>query len=56
MEDADDDSDIPEEHENGFSYSEYMRHYNLNMEAKTWNKDSQGLFDFETSHLKKFKF
>lgn len=56
MEDADDDSDIPDEHENGFHYNEYIRHYNLNLEAKTWNKDSQGLFDFETSHLKKIKF
>lgn len=43
-------SDIPEEHENGFSYNEYMRRYMLNMKIMTWNRDSQGLFDYETRH------
>ena len=49
-------SDIPEEHENGYSYNEYTRRYNVNIKTSTWNKDSQGLFDFETSHLKKVTF
>ena len=49
-------SDIPEEHENGYTYNEYIRRYNLNVTTKTWNKDSQGLFDFETSHLLKQAF
>lgn len=34
------DSEIPEEHNNGYSYNEYMRRYNLNIKAATWNKDS----------------
>lgn len=46
-------SDIPEEHENGFSYNEYMRRYMLNMKIMTWNRDSQGLFDYETRHCQK---
>ena len=49
-------SDIPEEHENGYSYNEYMRRYILNMKTMTWNRDSQGLFDYETRHCQKQKF
>jgi len=49
-------SDIPEEHENGYTHNEYLRRYNLNIKTSTWNKDSQGLFDFETSHLHKQTF
>ena len=49
-------SDIHEEHENGYHYNEYTRRYNLNIKTSTWNKDSQGLFDFETAHLKKMNF
>lgn len=42
------DSDIPEEHEHGLSHNEYFRRYRLNMKMMTWNRDSQGLFDYET--------
>lgn len=48
-------SDIPEEHENGYGYNEYMRRYVLNMKTMTWNRDSQGLFDYETRHCSKQK-
>jgi hypothetical protein len=48
--DASQESDIPEEHSHGFSYNEYMRRYVLNMKIMTWNRDSQGLFDYETRH------
>ena len=43
-------SEIPEEHENGYGHNEYMRRYLLNMRTMTWNRDSQGLFDYETRH------
>lgn len=43
-------SEIPEEHENGYSFNEYLRRYILNMKTMTWNRDSQGLFDYETRH------
>lgn len=49
------DSDIPDEHENGYGYNEYMRRYQLNIRAITWNRDSQGLFDYETRHCQKQK-
>lgn len=45
--DCSNDSDIPEEHENGLGYNEYFRRYRLNMKFMTWNRDSQGLFDYE---------
>ena len=54
--DASADSDIPDEHMNGYNHNEYTRRYNLNIKSNTWNKDSQGLYDFETSHLKKAKY
>ncbi len=38
--DGSQESDIPEEHTNGFSYNEYMRRYVLNMKIMTWNRDS----------------
>ena len=41
-------SDIPEEHMNGFRHNEYMRQYKLNIIAITWNRDSEGLFDYDT--------
>lgn len=46
-------SDIPEEHENGMGYNEYIRRYILVMKTMTWNRDSQGLFDYETRHCQK---
>ena len=49
------DSDIPEEHENGYGFNEYLRRYYLNMKLMTWNRDSQGLFDYETRHCQKLK-
>ena len=49
------DSDIPEEHENGYGFNEYLRRYILNMKLMTWNRDSQGLFDYETRHCQKLK-
>lgn len=49
------DSDIPEEHENGYGYNEYMRRYILNIKTLTWNRDSQGLFDYETRYTQKEK-
>ena len=48
-------SDIPEEHENGYGFNEYLRRYYLNMKLMTWNRDSQGLFDYETRHCQKLK-
>ena len=48
-------SDIPEEHENGYGHNEYLRRYVLNMKTMTWNRDSQGLFDYETRHCQKQK-
>ena len=48
-------SDIPEEHENGYGFNEYIRRYILNMKLMTWNRDSQGLFDYETRHCQKLK-
>lgn len=53
--DGSQESDIPEEHENGLTYNEYMRRYVLNMKTMTWNRDSQGLFDYETRHCQKQK-
>ena len=32
-----------------------MRRYLLNMRTMTWNRDSQGLFDYETRHCQKLK-
>ena len=46
-------SDIPEEHENGYGFNEYTRRYDLNIRTFTWDRDSQGLFDFETRHFSK---
>ena len=43
-----DDSDIPEEHKNGFHHNEYMQQYKLIIKSVTWNKDSEGLFDYDT--------
>ena len=48
-------SDIPEEHTNGYGHNEYLRRYVLNMRVMTWNKDSQGLFDYETRQCHKQK-
>lgn len=53
--DCSDDSEIPEEHENGLSYNEYFRRYRLNMKFMTWSRDSQGLFDYETRQCVKAK-
>ena len=53
--DGSQESDIPEEHENGYSYNEYLRRYVLNMKTMTWNRNSQGLFDYETRHCQKQK-
>lgn len=50
IDDDSQDSDIPEEHENGMGHNEYFRRYILNMKTMTWNRDSQGLFDYETRH------
>lgn len=35
--DGSQESDIPEEHENGYGHNEYMRRYLLNMKTMTWN-------------------
>lgn len=51
--DGSQESDIPEEHEHGYGHNEYMRRYILNMKTMTWNRDSQGLFDYETRHCQK---
>ena len=32
-----------------------MRRYLLNFKTMTWNRDSQGLFDYETRHCQKQK-
>ena len=48
-------SDIPEEHQNGYGHNEYLRRYVLNMKTMTWNRDSQGLFDYETRQCQKQK-
>ena len=48
--DGSQESDIPEEHDNGYGHNEYMRRYMLNLKTMTWNRDSQGLFDYETRH------
>ena len=53
--DGSQESDIPEEHENGYGFNEYIRRYILNMKLMTWNRDSQGLFDYETRHCQKLK-
>ena len=47
------DSDIPEEHQNGLSHNEYMRRYILNIDTSTWTRDIHGLFDYETRDIKK---
>ena len=47
------DSDIPDEHTDGFTYNEHLRQYNLKLKTITWKKDSLGLFDFETHQVVK---
>ena len=42
------DSDIPEEHQNGLRHNEYMRRYILNINTSTWARDTHGLYDYET--------
>ena len=47
-EDLSDDSEIPEEHEANFGHNEYLRQYKLKIKTITWNRDSEGLFDFDS--------
>ena len=44
-------SSIPSEHEKGMNFNEYIRRYALHIVTITWNRDSHGLFDFETRQL-----
>ena len=43
-----DPSSIPSEHEKDMDHNECLRRYALKIVTITWNRDSHGLFDFET--------
>lgn len=51
-----DPSSIPSEHSLGMDYNECLKRYCLKIVTITWNRDSHGLFDFETRQLAREHF
>lgn len=51
-----DPSSIPSEHSSGMDCNEFLRRYCLKIVTITWNRDSHGLFDFETRQLAREHF
>ena len=46
-------SEAPDEHDTALNHNEYLKQYECSIKTMTWNRDSHGLFDYETRHLEK---